>query len=108
MPDLVHRHNSGGVAILEISNPPANVVSAPVCAALTEALDAALADQSIGQIVIAAAGSDFSTGLDFAEPSAAKRKDAAGLSALCTRIEDASKPVIAAVQGQIMASSWAI
>ena len=104
MPDLVHRHNSGGVAILEISNPPANVVSAPVCAALTEALDAALADQSIGQIVIAAAGSDFSTGLDFAEPSAAKRKDAAGLSALCTRIEDASKPVIAAVQGQIMAS----
>ncbi|MHA6324928.1 enoyl-CoA hydratase-related protein [Roseivivax sp. CAU 1753] len=104
MPDLVHRHLTGGVAILEISNPPANVVSGPVRAALSSGLATAIADSAVNQIVIAAAGRDFCTGLDTAERPGSGRTDAPSLQALCRQIEDAPKPVIVAIQGQAMSS----
>ncbi|QFT47629.1 Fatty acid oxidation complex subunit alpha [Roseivivax sp. THAF40] len=103
MPDLVHRQFSDGIAILEISNPPANVISADLRAELSTALSAALSDPDIATILLIAAGRDFCTGFDFSEtrsPKSRKASDAApSLLALCAQIETSPKPVVAAIQG---------
>ncbi|SIT11338.1 3-hydroxyacyl-CoA dehydrogenase [Roseivivax lentus] len=107
MPDLVHRHVAGGIAVLEIANPPANLISAPVRSALSAALAETLEDPGIDVLLIVAAGRDFCTGLDLPQPrgfAARGEREAPTLSALCAEIEAATKPVVAAIQGQVFSS----
>ncbi len=103
MPDLVHLQRAGGIAILEISNPPSNVVTAAVRAGLFDALAETLEDADVSVILLTAAGRDFCAGMDLATDPTARP-----LASLCDRIERAGKPVVAALQGQVVAAGAAL
>lgn len=93
------------VAILTLDHPPANTLSLATLDALSEALAAALADDAVKAIVLTGAGKLFAAGADIKELNAlSRREDAVAFSAkgqaLCRAIEDAPKPVIAALNGR--------
>ena len=97
MQNLVRVDRVGDVAVLVLCHPPVNALSAGLRQALSIALQAALADPAIIAVVLRGEGKGFSAGADIAEfgkPAAAPR-----LGALCHQIENAGKPVIAALHG---------
>lgn len=106
---LIGAERRGPVLRLTIENPPANLLSLAVMAALQAELDAARADNSTRVVVIAAAGKLFSAGHDLKEMTA-HRADADGgkvfferTFAACSRLMQSivalPKPVIAEVDG---------
>ncbi|WP_299191636.1 enoyl-CoA hydratase-related protein [uncultured Litoreibacter sp.] len=96
----VRLERQNGVALIAIENPPVNALSTAVRRGILGALGAALSDDAIKAIVIAANGKTFPAGADisefgqpFAEPD---------LPELCDLIEGADKPVIAALHGTVL------
>lgn len=87
----------GAVAVLVLAHPPVNALSGAVREALAEGLAAAEADGSVTAIVIRGEGKGFSAGADIGEFGQGSK--ALDLGTLCRRIEDCSKPVIAALHG---------
>ncbi len=87
----------GAVAVLVLAHPPVNALSGAVREALAEGLAAAEADGSVTAIVIRGEGKGFSAGADIGEFGQGSK--ALELGTLCRRIEDCSKPVIAALHG---------
>ena len=87
----------GDVVILFVSHPPVNALSLSVRLGLAEGLKAALEDPEIVGVVLCGAGKCFSAGADIAEFG--KGKPALRLGDLCLMIENAAKPVIAALHG---------
>ena len=91
-----------GVAILKIDNPPVNVLSSDVSAALLDALAAAEADPGVVSIVVMGAGRTFVAGADIRslEQAALGRLDAAiDMHEALARIENCTKPVVMAIHG---------
>lgn len=99
MTGTVRQTRNGAVAILTVDAPPVNALGAAVRAGLADALALALADPSVGAIVLASIGPSFSAGADIREFGHPAPPGVPGLPELCNRIEAAGKPVIAAVQG---------
>ncbi|HZW74303.1 MAG TPA: 3-hydroxyacyl-CoA dehydrogenase NAD-binding domain-containing protein, partial [Caldimonas sp.] len=91
---------SGDVAVLTIDNPPVNALSAAVRAALADAIEEAVANDAVRAIVLAAAGKNFSAGADIREFDLPAKPP--HLVDVVQRIEDAPKPVIAALQGNVL------
>jgi 3-hydroxyacyl-CoA dehydrogenase len=87
----------GDVAVLVLTHPPVNAVSDQVRVALAEGLRAALEDPEVTAVVLRGEGRCFSAGADIAEFGGAK--PLMRLGDLCQRIENAAKPVIAALHG---------
>jgi 3-hydroxyacyl-CoA dehydrogenase len=92
-----------GVATLRVDRPPVNAFDAPTCAVLDAALAEALADPAVRAVVITGTATAFSAGADiheferrFQAPAMAELPD---LRAIIRRIEEASKPVVAAIDG---------
>ncbi|SDN37967.1 3-hydroxyacyl-CoA dehydrogenase [Lutimaribacter pacificus] len=96
--DMVRIARQGDIAILSLDNPPANLLGAPLRAALMAALDAVAGDDGLRGAVLTGAGGNFSNGLDLREleaPLAAPEpRD------LANRIEMLGKPVVAALTGR--------
>jgi len=99
----------GGILRLTMGNPPANVLSLAMIAALQAALDSARDDVSVRVVVIASRGKVFSAGHDLKEMTA-HRSDVDGgraffertfsaCSTLMQSIVALQKPVIAEVDG---------
>jgi enoyl-CoA hydratase len=94
------------VATLTIDHPPVNSFNTEVISELGEAVDELLADDAVKAIVITGAGTNaFVAGADIPEikkmleqPGGLKMAAEAG-HALFTKIERATKPVIAAIDG---------
>jgi len=102
---LVRAEVRDRVATLTIDHPPANTLSLATLDALHEALETALADTAVKAIVLTGAGKLFAAGADINELNALdRREDGEAFSrkgqALCRLIEDAPKPVIAALNGR--------
>jgi len=87
----------GDVALIEIDNPPVNATSQAVRAGLEAAIEQVEADETIGAVVIAAAGRTFVAGADISEFG--KPPLAPYLPALLNRIEACRKPVVVAWHG---------
>ncbi|MCP4543426.1 MAG: hypothetical protein GY832_40455 [Chloroflexi bacterium] len=94
------------VAVLKVDHPPVNSFNTQVVAELGQAVDELLADDEVKVIVITGAGSKaFIAGADIPEIQAALeqpdglKKTAARGQALFLKIERATKPVIAAING---------
>jgi len=92
------------IAVVEINNPPGNSLTGE----LLKSLDFCMADfyhnQEVKAIIITGTGKSFATGADIKEMSLAKTAgEAANISKLgqsvFTKIEQCSKPVIAAIHG---------
>jgi 3-hydroxyacyl-CoA dehydrogenase len=86
-----------GVAVITSNHPPVNALSAIVRDGLTAAFDKALADDAVKAIVLTCAGRTFFAGADISEFG--KPPKGASLHALFDKMENAAKPIVAAIHG---------
>ncbi|CCA90694.1 3-hydroxyacyl-CoA dehydrogenase NAD-binding domain-containing protein [Novosphingobium sp. PP1Y] len=94
-PVTVSTHN--GVLIVSCDSPPVNALGAGVRAGLLEGLTLGLDDPGVEAIIFACAGRTFFAGADIAEFG--KPMKTPSLSDLVVCIDNAHKPVIAAIHG---------
>jgi len=94
---LVTCDRDGDIAVITVNNPPVNALAARVRQELVEAVDAADRDEAVRAIIITGAGRAFSAGADITEFG--KPEESPRLSAALRRVEDCTKPVIAALGG---------
>jgi 3-hydroxyacyl-CoA dehydrogenase len=85
------------IAVATIANPPVNALSQSVRQGLVEAMDAAEEDPNCSAIVIICDGRTFIAGADIREFGKTPMKPY--LPDVILRIEDSTKPVIAAIHG---------
>jgi len=90
------RHH-GDVLIIESNNPPVNALSAAVRQGLVDAIEEAEADETVKAVVIACEGQTFFAGADITEFG--KPPVMPWLPQVVDRIEDCTKPVVAAIHG---------
>ncbi|HEX3423830.1 MAG TPA: 3-hydroxyacyl-CoA dehydrogenase NAD-binding domain-containing protein [Sphingomicrobium sp.] len=94
-PISTRRH--GDVLIVLSNNPPVNALSTPVRQGLVDAIAEADSDGSVKAVVIACEGQTFFAGADITEFGKPPREP--WLPAVVDRIENCSKPVVAAIHG---------
>jgi 3-hydroxyacyl-CoA dehydrogenase len=107
MPSLVRYEVIDRVAVLTIDNPPVNALSPEVWAGVDEGVGRAVADAGVDAIVITGAGTTFVAGADIKVFDTIKTREQSlarsdGVHALLRRIEDATKPIVAAIHGNAL------
>jgi len=94
---VVVETRSGEVAVVTIANPPVNATSSAVRRGLKQAIETADADASVKAILIVGDGANFVAGADIREFGLPPQPPA--LTDVCNRIENCTKPVVAALRG---------
>src|SRR5713101_3371919 len=107
MSDPVRYELRDGVAVITIDNPPVNALGPAVWEGIDEAVARASADPNAGAIVLIGAGTTFIAGADIKVFDLLKtREDSFARSekthALLKRMEDATKPLVAAIHGNAL------
>ena len=97
MSDQVTLTRDGDIAIVTVNNPPVNALGTAVRQGLFKAMEGVDADAGIKAAIIIGAGRTFPAGADIREFGQAPQPPA--LWEVCTRIEETTKPVIAALHG---------
>ena len=87
----------GDVAVITLNNPPVNGLGLATRQAFMQGLDKALADNAVTAIVVTGAGKAFSGGADIKEFGSPKAIQEPHLLTLISAIENATKPVVAAI-----------
>ncbi|MET0966250.1 MAG: enoyl-CoA hydratase-related protein [Nakamurella sp.] len=107
---LVRYDVAGGVATITLDSPAnRNALSAAVRSGLTEALDAAAADEQVRVVVLSHTGPVFCSGMDLKEESAhPDRQGVRELPPILRRISRCPKPVLARVGGPARAGGIGI
>lgn len=93
----VHYSERDGVALLEADNPPVNALGHAVRQGLSEGLARALSTDGVRAVVIACRGRTFFAGADIREFG--RPAQAPGLAEVIRALDDANKPVVAAIHG---------
>lgn len=101
MADLVQFTKSGNIGVITINNPPVNALSPGVPEGISRAIDQLLAEATLNAVVLIGGGNTFIAGADIKEleKMALGKPRGAGLLPLLLKIEDCSKPVVAAIHG---------
>jgi 3-hydroxyacyl-CoA dehydrogenase len=107
MNELVHYAVRDHVAVLTIDNPPVNALGSGVWEAIAAAVARASADLSADAVVLIGAGTTFVAGADInAFKLLRTREDSlmrsAGNHTLLKALEDAPKPLVAAIHGNAL------
>jgi 3-hydroxyacyl-CoA dehydrogenase len=92
----------GNVALITMSNPPVNGLSLAVRLGVAAAIDQAMADPAVEAVVLTGAGKAFSGGADIREFGSPKAVAEPNLLSLISLVENAAKPVVAAVHSVCM------
>src|SRR5262245_17387984 len=105
MPEFVHYEVEDRVAVLTVDNPPVNALGQGVWEAIDESVARAAADANVDASVLIGAGSTFIAGADINIFKTLKTEDQSmarseRTHALLRRLEDAPKPLVAAIHGQ--------
>ena len=87
----------GDVFVVTIDNPPVNALGVDVRRGLVAAIDAAEADSAARAVLIVGAGRNFIAGADIREFG--KTPQPPSLPEACLKIENCTKPVVAAIHG---------
>jgi 3-hydroxyacyl-CoA dehydrogenase len=87
----------GDVAVLTLNSPPVNALSAGVREGIAVGIAQALADPAAKSVVLICEGRTFIAGADITEFGGAQKGP--GLFEVQTAIENATKPVVAAIHG---------
>jgi len=95
----VHEERRGPIAVLTLDNPPVNALSVPTLSGLVARIEAGLADASVSGFVLTGAGRVFVGGADIREFGKPRPAGAPFLPEVIERIEGASKPFVAAING---------
>jgi 3-hydroxyacyl-CoA dehydrogenase len=91
-----------GVAVITLNNPPVNGLGYDTRRAIADGVERAHADPAVKAIVLAGAGRAFSGGADIREFGSPKAIAEPNLLSLIRLLDDATKPVVAAVHGTAM------
>src|SRR3954447_11624402 len=107
MAELIRYEVKDRVAVVTIDNPPVNALSPAVWEGIDEAVQRAVADPAADAIVLIGAGTTFIAGADIKVFDTLKTKAdsfarSAGTHALLRRMEDAAKPLVAAIHGNAL------
>ncbi len=94
---FTHLSVDGEIAVLTVDFPPVNALSAAVRAGILEVIQRAIDDRAVKGLVIACAGRTFIAGADITEFG--KPPIAPSLREIQAAIENAPKPVVAAIHG---------
>ncbi|TWO68480.1 3-hydroxyacyl-CoA dehydrogenase [Caenimonas sedimenti] len=97
-----HYEVRGRTAVITLDYPPINGLGATLRTDLLAALDRALADNDAQSIVLTGTARAFSGGADVKEFGTAKAAQEPRLPVLIAALEDATKPVVAAIAGVCM------
>src|SRR5262245_52542632 len=107
MGDLVRYEIQDRVAVITIDNPSVNALSPAVWEAIDRAVARVAADPGADAAVLIGAGTTFIAGADIKVFDVLKTREdsmnrSAGTHALLRRIEDAPKPIVAAIHGNAL------
>src|SRR3954470_4429945 len=107
MPNLVRYEVKDGVAVVTIDNPPVNALAPEVWGQIDEAVKRGAADPAVQAIVLMGAGTTFIAGadikaFDLLKTPADSMARSEGTHALLERLEDAAKPLVAAIHGNAL------
>ena len=104
MSQLIRYDVRDRVAVLTVDNPPVNAMGPGVLEGIEEAVARAVADTSVDAMVLIGSGSTFIAGADIkifgtikTRQQSLERSEAT--HARLMRIEDAGKPLVAAIHG---------
>ncbi len=92
----------GDVAVLTLDNPPVNGLGFDTRVAVAAGIERACADQALKALVITGAGKAFSGGADIREFGSPKAVAEPNLLSLIRMLENAPKPVVAALHTVVM------
>ncbi len=92
----------GDLAVITMNNPPVNGLGLETRQAIVAGLEKALADDQVKAIILTGAGKAFSGGADIKEFGSPKAVQEPNLLSVILAIENAAKPVIAAVHSVAM------
>lgn len=92
----------GTVAVITINNPPVNGMGHATRTAIVECLQRAFDDDAVTALILTGAGALFSGGADIREFNSALALAEPSLHTLIATVEQAPKPVIAALHGTCM------
>jgi 3-hydroxyacyl-CoA dehydrogenase len=107
MAELIHYDVRNRVAVLTIDNPPVNAMGPGVLEGIEEQVGRAVNDPDVDAIVLIGAGTTFIAGADIKIFGTLKTREQSlarseGTHARLKRIEDSTKPLIAAIHGNAL------
>ena len=91
----------GDVAVITLDNPPVNGLGFETRRAFSAGIERAHADAAVRAIVITGAGKAFSGGADIKEFGSPKAVAEPNLLSLIKQLDDATKPVVAAIHSVV-------
>jgi 3-hydroxyacyl-CoA dehydrogenase len=91
-----------GIAVITLNNPPVNGLGFETRRAIADGIERAHADPAVRAIVLTGAGRAFSGGADIREFGSPRAIAEPNLLSLIQLLDDATKPVVAAVHGTVM------
>ncbi len=94
---VIDLSNDGNIAVISVNSPPVNALSQNVREGLQEAVTKALADPAVEAIVVRCDGRTFIAGADIREMG--KPRKPPGLKDFQAMMDNAKKPIVAAVHG---------
>lgn len=97
VPEVVKTERRDSVLVVTIANPPVNALGVDVRRGLAAAMAVAEADGAVAAVLLVGAGRNFIAGADIREFG--KPPQLPSLPEVCQRIENCSKPVLAAIHG---------
>ena len=92
----------GNVAVISLDNPPVNGLGFETRTGVAAGVEKAMADAAVVAIVLTGRGKAFSGGADIREFGQPKALAEPNLQSLIKLLEDAGKPVVAAINGVCM------
>jgi len=92
----------GDVAVITLDNPPVNGLGLATRIGIADGLASATANPAVKAVIITGAGKAFSGGADIKEFGSSKSLQEPNLLSVILAIENASKPVVAAVHSVVM------
>src|SRR5271170_1918754 len=104
MSELVKLANHDGIGVITVENPPVNALSSTVLSLLESCLLAGEKDPAMLALVLIGGGRTFIAGADINEflEVLAGRRALADLHPFLARMEDFSKPIVAAIHGSAL------
>jgi len=97
-----HYKVHGDLAVITLDNPPVNGLGYSTRLGITQGLEQAMADSAVQAVIITGAGGAFSGGADIREFGSPKAMQEPNLGSVIRMIENATKPVIAAIHSVAM------